>query len=88
MKRCFYSLFAVSALTVMGLTLAGCAQQPAASAAPAAAPAQPTTVIENVHRDHDDGDARSQPNRDHAQVQVDIHAQIPDKDHPRPDDAR
>lgn len=79
MKRCLHSLFAVSALTALGLTLAGCSQQPAASAAPAPAPAQPTTVIENVHRDDD--------HRDRAPVQVDIHASIPDKDHRRPDDA-
>jgi hypothetical protein len=85
MKRSSYGLFAISALTLLGLSLTGCAQQPAASAAPAAAPAQPTTVIENVH--HDDADEHRQQDRDRAPVHVDIHASVPDRDHPRPEDA-
>jgi hypothetical protein len=55
MKTHSYRFLSAFALTALGLTLIGCQQ------APPAAPA--TTVIEEVHHDHDD--ARKQPDRDH-----------------------
>jgi hypothetical protein len=64
MKPYSYTFFAAIALMALGLT--GC-QQPQATATPAPA----TTVVEDVHRGHDDGDARK----------------MQDRDHPRPDDA-
>jgi hypothetical protein len=71
MKPYSYKFFAAIALTALGLTLTGCAQ-PQAAEAPAATPAPATTVIEDVHRGHDD-------DRDAQKVQQ-------DRDRRRPDD--
>jgi hypothetical protein len=85
MKPNSWKLLAAIALTVSGLTLGGCTQAPAptAAAAPDATPAPTTTVIENVHRD----DARRPDDRDRApDVHVDIRPDIRLGDSAHPDD--
>lgn len=86
MKAQTHFLFAAVALTVMGLTVIGCQQAPAASPAASAPPAT-TTVIEDVHRGHDDGDAHKMQGREHAlpgdASRQDHSEEHQDSDHPK-----
>jgi len=73
MKLHSHRFLAASALAALGLTLIGCQQAPpAVSTAATATPAPATTtIVEEVPRRHDDGDARKMQDR---------------RDHSRPDD--
>jgi hypothetical protein len=73
MKPNSWKLLAATGLTVFGLTLGGCTQAPAPTAAADPTPAPSTTVIENVHRD-DHGPDR-QPDV-HVDIRPDVHADV------------